>query len=219
MVILNGSIRLEDGAFSANEALSTVICATAVQTASGAFSAETDIVLYEPKAAPHNGDLPENVNVIPYSFADDTLTFDGSVAMDTYGLLDLMAVMCNYYAPIRYISFLSYTSLDVPFYVFNKTEDAYVQAENNTLEGVRFSVKVSGEEDWETITFNEFCTLADTHEISRFRLVADIETGEEVQEHDYEIKEEQTIVVIIKRVLKWITTLLNKLFSVFSKMK
>ena len=216
-VILNGSIRLEDGAFSANGALSTVICATSVQTASGAFSAETDIVLYEPKAAPHNGDLPENVNVIPYSFADDTLTFDGSVAMDTYGLLDLMAVMCNYYAPIRYVSFSSYTSLDVPFYVFNKTEDAYVQADNNTLNGVRFSVKVSGEEDWETITFNEFCTIADTHEIGRFRLVADIETGEEVQEHDYEIKEEEPIVVIIKRVLKWITTLLNKLFNFFSK--
>ena len=218
-LILNGSINIDAGAFSTNETLTIVICATAVQTASDAFSAETDILFFEPKAMPHDGDLPDNVSVIPYSFDEDTLTFDGNIYMDTYGLLDLMAVMCSYYAPIQYVSFTSYTSLDVPFYVFNKKEDAYVQAQNNTLEGVRFSVKVSGEEDWETITFNEFCTLADTHEISRFRLVADIETGEEVQEHDYEIKEEQPIVVIIKRVLKWITTLLNKFFSIFSKLK
>ena len=216
MLILNGNVRLDDGAFSANEDLTTVICKQSVQTASDAFSAETDIAFYEPKATPHTGTLYGNVNVIPYSFAEDTLTFDGSVSMDTYGLLDLMAVMCGYYEPIRFISFTSYTSLDVPFYVFKV--DSFVPADNNKLEGVRFSVKISGEEDWETITFNEFCALADTHEIGRFRLIADIETGEEVQDHDYEIKEEQSIVVIIKRVLKWITTLLNKLFSIFSKM-
>ena len=215
MLILNGDIRLEDGAFSSNEAIATVICKKTVQAAPDAFSAEADIEFYESKAMPHAGVLPGNVNVIPYSFADGTLTFDGRVSMDTYGLLDLMAVMCSYYEPIRFISFTSYTSLDVPFYVFK--EDSFVPADNNTLEGVRFSVKISGEKDWETITFNEFCALADTNEINRFRLVADIETGEEVQDHDYEIKEEQPIVVIIKRVLKWITTLLNKLFSIFSK--
>ena len=215
ILILNGDIRLEDGAFSSNETIATVICKKTVQTAPDALSSEADIAFYEPKATPHTGALSGNVNVIPYSFSDDTLTFDGRVSMDTYGLLDLMAVMCSYYEPIRFISFTSYTSLDVPFYVFK--EDSFVPADNNTLEGVRFSVKISGEKDWETITFNEFCTLADSQDLSRFRLVADIETGEDVQDNDFEIREENPVVIVIKRVLKWITTLLNKLFSIFSK--
>ena len=47
-----------------------------------------------------------------------------------------------------------------PFLTLEKGEDNYVLAEDNTLKGVRFSVKISGEEDWETITFNDFCALA-----------------------------------------------------------
>lgn len=218
MLIMDGPIHLESGAFSANSAIATVICSDAVQTAADTFSADTAIAFYEPKSAPHTGKLPGNVDVIRYSFADGTLTFDGRVTMDTYGLLDLMAVMCNYFDSIRFVSFLSYTSLDVPFYVYNKTEGTYVPAENNTLEGVKFSVKITGDKDWQTITFNEFCVLADTNELGRFRLVADIVTGEDVQDNDFEIKEEEPQESFIKRVLKWITTLLNKLFSVFSKL-
>ena len=219
MLILNGETALQPEAFASNTAIETVICAASVQIGADTFAAETEICFFEPKAHPHTGSAANNVNVIPYTYADGTLTFDGRARMSIYDLLDLMAVMCGYYEPIRFVGFSSYTSLDVPFYVYNTTRQAYVPAENDTLEGVRFSVKLPTETDWETITFNEFCALADTQDLSRFRLVADIETGDPVQDNDFEIRDENPVLVVIKRVLKWITGLLNKLFSIFSKLR
>ena len=125
--------------------------------------------------------------------------------------------MSGRYTPIRFVKFTSYTSLDVPFYLFNKADGSYIPVEENTLAGVRFSVKIPGETDWENITFNEFCALADSQDLRNFRLVADIETGEEIKDSDFEIRDENPFTVVIKRVLKWITSLLNKLFSIFSK--
>ena len=217
-LILNGPISLEANAFAANGSLDTVICASSAELDADAFAADAAISFFEPKAAPHTGTAAKNVNVIPYSFADATLTFEGGAAMDTDGLLELMAVMCGYYEPVRFVCFSSYTSLDAPFYVYNKTAGDYVPAENNTLSGVRFSVKVPGEKDWETVTFNDFCILAQEDALGTFRLVADIETGEDVQDNDYEITEEQPPESVFKRVLKWLVGLLNKLFSIFSKL-
>ncbi|MBR5409104.1 MAG: leucine-rich repeat domain-containing protein [Clostridia bacterium] len=217
ILILRNQVALDSDAFETNGSLTMVICAESVQMAADTFSGDTSILFFESKTKPHTGISANNINVIPYSYADDTLTFDGRVAMDTYGLLDLMAVMCGFYEPIRFISFTSYMSLDVPFYVYNKTQDAFVPAENNTLEGVRFSVKISDGKEWTNISFNDFCALAETQELNTFRLVADMETGEEIQDNDFEITEEEPKESIIKRVLKWITSLLNKLFSFFSK--
>lgn len=90
ILILNGPISLSSNAFIANTGIDTVICTSGMQIAADTFLSETDICFYEPKENPHTGTAAENVNVIPYSFADDTLTFEGRVASDTYGLLDLL---------------------------------------------------------------------------------------------------------------------------------
>ena len=118
--------------------------------------------------------------------------------------------------------FDSYTSLDVPFYVYDKGEKDYVPAENNTLTGVSFSVKISEDKDWITITFNEFCDFAASNQLSTFRLVADIEVGEEGGDQSEEEPVQESVFQIVeqavRKVLKWITTLINKLFSIFSKL-
>lgn len=217
IVILNGEITLHRDAFADSEWISSVICKTTVELEENTFRTEEGFRFYENEAHPHIGDLPDGCNLLPYSFADDTLSVAGNVEMNAYDLLDLMTVMCSYYDNVRYVRFDSYTASGFPFYVYDKREDAYVLAEDNTLRGVRFSVKIFGEEDWETITFNEFCVLAAEKEISSFRLVADLETGEDVQETSMSLIDR--IQTTIKRVLKWMTTLLNTLFKLLSIFK
>ena len=225
MLILRGQVELEENAFAQNENIRTVICADSVRFSETSFAPDAAITVYEPKALPHSGELPSNCAVLPYSFTEGTLYIEGAAQMDTYGLLDLMAVMCGYYSGVGYVRFDSYTSLDAPFYVYDKSVKEYVPAENNTLTGVRFSVKVPAGQDWDTVSFNEFCDLAASGGISTFRLVADLEIGEDpgedpgegpsegdVQENVFQIVERA-----VKKVLRWITTLLNKLFGVFSK--
>ncbi len=231
LLILNGPVALSDSAFAGNDALQTVICADAVQVGTDAFASGAVISFYEPLKKPHTGTLPKDVDVVPYAFADGTLSFDGSVEMDTYDLLDLMAVMCGYYNDIRFARFDSYTSLDVPFYVYDKSVKEYVPVENNTLTGVSFSVKIQDGEDWITITFNEFCNLAASNRLGTFHLVSDLEVGEEpiddpgaepgdqpeegaVQENAFQIMAQA-----VRKVLKWIVGLLNYMFNILSKFK
>lgn len=217
-LILDGDMSLASGAFASNDALETVICAGTVQFAEGVFPESCNISVYEPKDAPHTGTLPSNCTLHPYSFSEGTLYIEGDVEMDMYALLDLMTVMCGYYENIQFVRFDAYTSLDVPFYVYDKSEETYVIAENDTLNGVRFSVKLPGDEGWESITFNEFCSLAAAQEIGNFRLAADLETGEEVQESTFKIML-NTVQHALKAALKWIVGLLNYLFDILSKFK
>lgn len=217
-LILNGNETLAAGAFSTNETIDTVICSKTVRFSENAFHEASAIDVYELKNAPHNGSLSALCNVMPYSFSDGTLYIEGSTEMDIYALLDLMAVMCGYFDDLRFVRFNSYTSMDVPFYVYSEKESDYVLADNNTLHDVSFSVKISGQEGWQTITFNEFCALAGSHELGTFHLVAEVESGENVQESAFQIMM-NNIQIGIKKVLKWIVGLLNYLFNILSKFK
>lgn len=217
IVILNGDIVLHRDAFADSAWISSVICKTEVELEENAFRTDEGFRFYENKTYPHIGNLPEECDCLQYSFEDDTLNVAGNVEMNAYDLLDLMTVMCSYYDDIQYVRFDSYTAVGFPFYVYDTKKDTYVLAEDNTLHGVRFSVKISAEEDWETITFNDFCALVAEKEITSFHLVADLETGEEVQETSMSLIDR--IQSTIKRVLKWMTTLLNTLFKLLSIFK
>ena len=117
-LIVNDETTLKDGALEGNADLQTVICSAPVHIEGNPFAGAADILFYEPKAIPHTGALPTGCAALPYSFSDGTLLIEGAVEMDTYDLLDLMAVMCGYFDDVRYVKFNSYTSLDLPFYIF-----------------------------------------------------------------------------------------------------
>ena len=231
MLILQGPIELTADAFSRNGNVDTVICADAVQVNETSFAEDKPITVYEPKLSPHSGDLPENCTVLPYSFSEDTLYIEGTAQMDTYDLLDLMAIMCSYYDDVHFTHFDSYTSLDVPFYVYDKSVKEYIPAENNTLTGVSFSVKIPDGKDWVTITFNEFCELAASNRLGEFHLVSDLEVGEDPGEDTGEQPGEepeegvvqenafQIMAQAVRKVLKWIVGLLNYMFNILSKFK
>ena len=217
-LILNTDLALDADAFAENDTLQTVICSGTVQFDAATFADDSEISVYEPKSVPHTGTMPESCAVLPYHFDSGTLYIEGDAEMDMYGLLDLMTVMCSYYDEIRFVHFNAYTSLGTPFYVYDVGEKDYVIAENNTLNDVSFSIKVSGENEWETITFNEFCALAAENEVGTFHLVADLETGEEVKDSAFKIML-NNVQIGIKKVLKWIVGLLNYMFNLLSKFK
>lgn len=231
ILILQGPIELTADAFSLNGNVDTVICADTVQVNETSFAEDTPITVYEPKLSPHAGDPPENCTVLPYSFSENTLYIEGTAQMDTYDLLDLMTIMCSYYNDVHFAHFDSYTSLDVPFYVYDKSVKEYVPAENNTLTGVSFSVKIPDGKDWITITFNEFCELAASNRLGEFHLVSDLEVGDDpgedpgeqpgAQPEEGAVQENafQIMAQAVRKVLKWIVGLLNYMFNILSKFK
>ena len=218
ILILNGPVTLAAGAFASNEALRTVVCSDAVQTAADAFASDAAISLYEPKAKPHTGALPAGCAVLPYFFADGTLRIEGSVEMDMYALLDLMTVMCGYFDGIHSVRFDSYTSLDLPFYVYDPARGTYVTRHSATLEGASFGVGLPDGSGWRAASFNELCALAAEHELGTFCLTVDTETEEEIKDTQMEIRA-PGIQSTIQRVLKWIVGLMNFMFNLLSKLR
>lgn len=216
ILILRGPTALYDEAFAMNPKLGLVIAMDTFDCAPGAFAPDTAVSFYEPRQTPHTGDLPYGAAAHPYDFSDDTLNVGGGAAMDVYGLLDLMTVLCGRFDPIRYACFDSYTSTDLPFYVYDRGAKDYVPAENNTLQGVRFSVQVPADDGWTAVSFNEFCARAGSGSLDTFRLVGDLETGEEVKENTFKLIGDE-IAATIQKILTWIVGLLNALFRIFSK--
>ena len=215
-VVIGGDSGLESGAFASNGALRTVICSGSLRAEDGAFADDAEFSLYEEKTRPHAGTLPALCNVLPYSFAGGVLTVSGSVRMDTYDLLDLMTVMCGMYDDIRAVRFDAYTSEDLSFYTYNAQTGRYTLSHEKTLSGVSFSVAVASGDEWARITFNEFCALAAEKELESFRLVTETEGEETYRDTDMTLIER--IQDGLRRVLKWVVGLLNKIFRFFAKL-
>ena len=136
--------------------------------------------------------------------------------MDTYDLLDLMTVMCGMYDDIRAVKFDAYTSEDLSFYTYNAQTGRYALSHEKTLSGVSFSVAVANGDDWKRISFNEFCTLAAEKELESFRLVTETEGEQTYRDTDMTLIER--IQDGLRRVLKWVVGLLNKIFRFFAKL-
>ena len=215
MLIVNGDAALEPDAFAPNGALSAVIAKGSLTLTPLTFAMGAPVRLFEDAARPHTGNAGAEVDALPYSYEDGTLRFDGSATMDTYSLLDLLSVLCGWFDPVNAVRFTSYTSTDVPFSRWDAEKGDYVAVENNTLEGVSFSVKRKDGGSWVDLSFNEFCALAAAGDLGTFRLVPETDAGEEIREPEMSIVDR--IISVVQGVLKWIVNLLNQLFRFFSK--
>ena len=92
--------------------------------------------------------------------------------------------------------------------------------EGNTLENASFSVFLDSYETGRVeITFNQLCDGISDGSITDFYLVATDEKNDDVLDTEIEIKdEEEKEDNFFVRALKWIVSLLNKLFKLLSRL-
>ena len=161
-----------------------------------------------------------NCNVIPFTYSENTINFAGDVTVDSYTFFDLATAMGLMYSDIKYMKFNSFTCEDITFYRYDETNYSYVPIEGNTLENASFSVFLDSYETGRVeITFNQLCDGISDGSITDFYLVATDEKNDDVLDTEIEIKdEEEKEDNFFVRALKWIVSLLNKLFKLLSRL-
>lgn len=160
-----------------------------------------------------------NCNVIPFTYSENTINFAGDVTVDSYTFFDLATAMGLMYSDIKYMKFNSFTCEDITFYRYDETNYSYVPIEGNTLENASFSVFLDSYETGRVeITFNQLCDGISDGSITDFYLVATDEKNDDVLDTEIEIKDEEKEDNFFVRALKWIVSLLNKLFKLLSRL-
>lgn len=155
-------------------------------------------------------------NVIPFVYENNSISFSGDVTVDSYTFFDLATAMGLMYSDIRTMNFDSFTCEDITFYRYDEKNYSYVPVEGNTLKNASFSVFLDSYETGRVeITFNQLCDGISDGSISDFYLVAADEENDDMLDTEIQIKDEEDNFIL--RALKWIVSLLNKLFKILSR--
>ena len=136
--------------------------------------------------------------------------------MNTYEFFDFMAVMCDDYDVIETIKFNKFTSTDLRFYTVNNETGEKSLIPDSTLHNVTFSVQVNNNGSTKQVTFNELCEMASNGNLEEFYLISNSLTDGEIEDTEMEIK---SIGDIFEYALKWIVSLLNRFFALFTRKK
>ena len=160
-----------------------------------------------------------SLNVVSYDFQNGTLRFSGALALDTYKLLDLTAAFALQYDNIEKIRFSTLTLDGMKLYYYSG--DIMRPVEENTLTECEIYPSLTNEKDGAG-TFNKLGEAIADKSVTEFFLVMTSESHGDIDEPPIEIKDDddnkaKDFVEIITQALRWIVTLLNKLFKLFGR--
>lgn len=153
-------------------------------------------------------------STVNYSYNGSELHFSGDAKFTSYKFFDSMSAFCSKMSNIEKLKFTSISFDDMPIYYIPEGGASLKQFENNTLKnGEMYPLT----QNHQTITFNALIDGMYDESIKHFYLVSTDESQSNVK--DTEIKLADSIKEIVARALRWIVTLLNKLFALFKRFK
>lgn len=217
-VIFEGDTIVQNNSFPDSFQLSTVIIKKSAALNGNPFSPDIYYVnIFKNNVASLTYEnLPDGVSVHTYSYADSNVNVSDAVTLNTYEFFDLMAVLCDEFENITTVSFDSFTSADLVFYTYDNDTGEKTIIPDSVIADAKFSIEISVDGVIETVSFNEFCEMAADGTLDEFYLVTQSEAVGEIEDTEMEIK---SFSDVIEYALKWIVSLLNKLFSLFSKLR
>lgn len=160
--------------------------------------------------------FPEGVTTYTYAFKDGNIEINGNVTMNTYEFFDFMAVMCGDYEGVETVSFNEFTSTDLRFYTYDGKTGKKIPVPDSTVSNAVFSVEISTDGNIEKVTFNTLCEMAAKGTLDEFYLITQSATQGDIADTEMEIN---SIEDLITYALKWIVSLLNYFFSLFSRFR
>ena len=207
-VVFFGDAVIDDGAFAGCEALETVVCFGALNVGEGAFAdAAQSPRVFVPADQTANG-----ANVCRFALADGVLTLRGALSLDAYDFLDVLSILADQLGEIRAIHAESLRFENIRIEYRDENGDRRY-LEDNTLTDADLTAWVSDDEGRETqISFNDLCAGVADGSITRFAFrTTDAQNGEA---EPVQISIVERIQIVLKRIAKAITTLLNALFRI-----
>ncbi len=217
-LILNGTTTLDNKCFPDSFQLSTIIMKDETEFRGNPFC---DYIFYINIFVKYGVSysyeyFPEGVNSYTYQYNGTAIETNGNITMNTYEFFDFMAVMCDDYDVIETIKFNKFTSTDLRFYTVNNETGEKSLIPDSTLHNVTFSVQVNNNGSTKQVTFNELCEMASNGTLEEFYLISNSLTDGEIEDTEMEIN---SIGDIFEYALKWIVSLLNRFFALFTRKK
>ena len=227
-VILNtDSTAIADGAFDNCPNLQAVLCFGGSSFGADAFDFDGILKVYENADAVHSMTASlENISVVPYRFSDGTLQLLADANYDSYEFFDTMAAFTLEYDDIQKLSFRRFTFDSIPMYYYPEEDGGTQRIEDNTLINGEIYPMIYVDGEATPITFNALINgLADTT-ISSFYLISSDENHKQIKDTQITVKDDTEnenngsggFIGVIKKAMRWVITLLNKLFTIISKL-
>ena len=215
-LILNGTTALDNKCFPDSFQLSTIIMKDETEFRGNPFCDYISYInIFVKYGVSYSYEyFPEEVNSYTYQYNGTAIETNGNITMNTYEFFDFMAVMCDDYDVIETIKFNKFTSTDLRFYSVDSKTGEKTLIPDSTLHNVTFSVQVNTDGDIKPVTFNELCEMASEGRLEEFYLISNSLTDGEIEDTEMEIK---SIGDIFEYALKWIVSLLNRFFALFTR--
>ncbi|MCM1544079.1 MAG: leucine-rich repeat domain-containing protein [Ruminococcus sp.] len=176
-------------------------------------SCSENIQLFENTEYTHTtASTNQNVNIIPFQYDGSALTFTKAAKFSSYEFFDSMAAFSLRYENIEKIKFTELAFENMPIYYVPTGGASLKQIEDNTLKNGEVYPSLNGDDP---ISFNELIIGMSDGSITHFYLITSDENHSNIL--DTEIKISDTIREVIARAIRWVVTLLNKLFNIVSK--
>ncbi|MCR5689262.1 MAG: leucine-rich repeat domain-containing protein [Clostridiales bacterium] len=206
VVTEGGAVAVASGAFAGCGKLDTVI-------ALGDITPEKDALpdgasVYVPEGSGVNGD-----NVIKYNCKDGVLSFEGAIDTDAYRFLDTVAVLCGKVGTVSEIRVTSLRLSNVALTYIDKNGDRRYIEDNTLTDGAITAGATGGDGKEVALTFNDLCAGIADGTITSFYLSTSMEQDDEQIDSQVDFNIVEQIVIVFRKILKTIVTLLNRLFK------
>lgn len=216
VIVRSDSISFEKSAFDGCPLLESVIIFSDSEISAGAFqNCAASIRIFTAKDASHGVISDASLNVVPFSYNGAALDFDGRLSLDAYEFFDIMAVFSMYFDNIEKITFDTFTFENITLFYYPGEGPERLKVEENTLINGEIYPTVYNYGEDTPITFNTLTQGIADGSISDFTLIAKDEKHHEIVDTEIEVKQEESFII---KALRWVVTLLNKLFSLLSKL-
>ena len=237
MVIFNtASTTVFDGAFANCPNLQAVMCFGGSSFGTDAFDFEGTCKVYENADAAHTfGTTQGKLIMVPYRFSGSTLSLLGDVTFDSYEFFDTMAAFSLQYDNIQKLTFTRFTFDEIPmyFYPIEGKKTTRLVEDNTLINGEMYPLIYENDADT-PITFNRLVTGIADKSITTFYLISSDEAHKQIKDTAIEIEnppeedpdnnngnanesDDGGILGVIRKAMRWVITLLNKLFKILGK--
>lgn len=215
VIVSSESVTIEPNAFNGCTALRNVVLFGNGAVNENAFAnGNSDINIFVPQNGTHNvNQSAQQLKIINYSYDGNTLSFNGSARLSAYEFLDNMTAFCLIYDNITSVRFSSLTFEDLQLYYLDEDFNL-VKIEGNQIENCEIYPALTEDPD-DAMTFNELINSISNGNVNHFCLITTSENQADIVTPEIQII--QDLADIILRALRWVVTLMDKLFAILNR--
>lgn len=211
-------------AFAACPNLQAVLCFGGSTISAASFDFDGSCKLYENADAMHTLTASQgNLSVIPYRYSNGTLQLLADVSFDSYEFFDTIAAFTLKYDDIVKLSFRRFTFDSIPMYYYPKENGGAQRIEDNTLINGEMYPIIYVDGNATPISFNQLVAGMADKSITSFSLISSDENHKQIKDTPITITDsdenddESGFIGAIRKAMRWVITLLNKLFKILGK--